>query len=71
MNGSLPKVPRSDHRQLHPERGRLLAFLHEPSGDFQVGHLFRHDASFEIIESLSRVLFTPIFGHYGWDNPSG
>ena len=67
VNGSIPKIPRPLLDQLRPESGRLLAFLQVPAETGQACYIFRGDGVAGRDELLSRFVFTPIYGRYGWD----
>ncbi|MBX2796688.1 MAG: hypothetical protein KTR31_03430 [Myxococcales bacterium] len=67
MNGSTPKVPRDLLRRLDPDRGRLLLFLQEAGVDGQTCYVLRRDGSARRDEALSRFVFTPLYGRWGWD----
>jgi protein-L-isoaspartate O-methyltransferase len=67
MNGSVPKIPWPLVERLHPDGGRLLLFLQEPDTHGQSCYVLHKDHDVVRNEALSRFVFTPIFGRYGWD----
>ncbi len=66
LNGSIPKVPRDLLGQLS-EDGRLLVFLQEATGDGQTCYVMDRRGAVRRDPLLSRFVFTPIYGRWGWD----
>jgi len=70
VNGSTPKIPWPLIEQLDGNGGRLLFFLQEPENEGQSCYVLRKKGGVVRNEALSRFVFTPIYGRYGWDRVS-
>lgn len=66
VNGSVPKVPLDLVAQLSA-RGRLLLFLQEAATEGQTCYVLHRGGEISKEELLSRFVFTPIYGRWGWD----
>ena len=70
MNGSVPKIPWPIIGSLDENGGRLLIFLQEANEQGQSCYVLRKKGGVVRNEALSRFVFTPIYGRYGWDRVS-
>ncbi|MBW2256905.1 MAG: hypothetical protein JRI25_20245 [Deltaproteobacteria bacterium] len=70
VNGSTPKIPWPLIEQLDGNGGRMLFFLQEPDSEGQSCYVLLKNGNVVRNEALSRFVFTPIFGRYGWDRVS-
>ena len=66
VNGSVPKIPRDLLSQLAPS-GRMLLFLQEALVSGQSCFVVSRNGKIRKDELLSRFVFTPIYGRWGWD----
>lgn len=71
MNGSVPKIPVPILEQLDPDGGRLLFFFQSPLDPGQSCYVLRRNGGAVKNQELSRFVFTPIYGRYGWDRIDG
>jgi protein-L-isoaspartate(D-aspartate) O-methyltransferase len=67
VNGSIPKIPWPLIEQLDGNGGRMLFFLQEPENEGQSCYVLLKNGDVVRNEALSRFVFTPIYGRYGWD----
>ena len=68
MNGSIPKIPYPLLDQLDDEDGRLLFFMQNASERSQTCWVVHKNESIVSQKELSKFVFTPIRGKYGWDS---
>ena len=68
MNGSIPKIPYPLLDQLDEEEGRLLFFMQNTSERSQTCWVVHKNESIVSQKELSKFVFTPIRGRYGWDS---
>lgn len=68
MNGSIPKIPYPLLDQLDDEDGRMLFFMQNASERSQTCWVVHKNESIVSQKELSKFVFTPIRGKYGWDS---
>jgi len=68
MNGSIPKIPYPLLDQLDDEEGRMLFFMQDTSQRSQTCWVVHKNESIVTQKELSKFVFTPIYGVYGWDS---
>jgi protein-L-isoaspartate O-methyltransferase len=68
MNGSIPKIPYPLLDQLDDENGRLLFFMQNANERSQTCWVVHKNESIVSQKELSKFVFTPIQGKYGWDS---
>ena len=68
MNGSIPKIPYPLLDQLDDEKGRMLFFMQNTSERSQTCWVVHKNEAIVTQKELSKFVFTPIHGRYGWDS---